>query len=221
MKNICDNAEKCLNEYRFTDDYDYRISDVFISELKDSNKDVGGSLVSLVAEAYYKGIAFNDYGNDSEYDGEKVNMSLFAYDITMDYAGENILESYNTGWGSLGIKSVNKADSIIDLNSAIDIVNSQISGFNELNIYKIIPLYALYPKEVSDPDIREFPWTGQEVLARPVYAFIIESDKMDENEFLKGKSYYYYYIFVDMIDGTIKSNIGEKKKESANEPVNY
>ena len=180
---------------------------MYISKLKGTENNKDGCMVSLVAEAYYKGIAFNDYGNDSEFDGEKVNMGLFSYNIKMDYAGEQLLESYNNGWGNLVLNNSNKVDKVIDFNSAVRIVNSEISGFNQLEIYKIIPLYALYPEVIQDPDIDEFPWTGQKVSARPVYAFIMKADKKGENKSSDDKSNDYKYIFVDMIDGTISTDI--------------
>lgn len=207
LENIYKDAEKKLEEYRLTEEYDYHITDMYISKLKGTENNKDGCMVSLVAEAYYKGIAFNDYGNDSEFDGEKVNMSLFTYNIKMDYAGEQLLESYNNGWGNLVLNNSNKVDKVIDFNSAVRIVNSEISGFNQLEIYKIIPLYALYPEVIQDPDIDEFPWTGQKVSARPVYAFIMKADKKGANKSSDDKSNDYKYIFVDMIDGTISTDI--------------
>jgi len=84
-------------------------------------------------------------------------------------------------------------------------MNEEMSGFRELNITKILPMYVLYPKYKTDEELYSTP--GQTMEGRPVYAFLI-AEGTDDTEFGINKSNAYKAIFVDMVTGGVTTNIG-------------
>lgn len=112
---------------------------------------------------------------------------------------------FSNSVGRLKIDSAEKVSEIVDLESAIRLVNREVSGFHQLKIDKVLPLYALYPKYNTEEELISFP--GQKVEGRPVYAFIIKEVE-DKSEFGITKNNACKVVFVDMVTGEVCTNIG-------------
>lgn len=195
-------AEDWLERYLPASDFEYEVSDIYVRNFKDGDDEY--NQISLFAEIEYKGIPFNAYGIETGFDGTSGKVNLMTYGVNMNYEEEK-LTYFSNGVGGLKINSSKKVDKIIDLESAVKIVNEEISGFNKLNISKIIPVYALYPQYKSSEE--QFSYEGQKVEGRPVYAFIINEGE-DDSVLGIYKSNSCKFIFVDMITGEITTNIG-------------
>lgn len=195
-------AEDWLERYLPASDFEYEVSDIYVRNFKDGDDEY--NQISLFAEIEYKGIPFNAYGIETGFDGTSGKVNLMTYGVNMNYEEEK-LTYFSNGVGGLKINSSKKVDKIIDLESAVKIVNEEISGFNKLNISKIIPIYALYPQYKSSEE--QFSYEGQKVEGRPVYAFIINEGE-DDSVLGIYKSNSCKFIFVDMITGEITTNIG-------------
>lgn len=202
LRQICTKAEDWLKRYLPTGDFEYEVSDIYVRNFKDGDDE--HNQISLFAEIEHKGIPCNVYGIETGFDGTSGKVNLMTYGVNMNYEGEK-LTYFSNGVGGLKINSSKKVDKIIDLESAVKIVNEEISGFNKLNISKIVPIYALYPQYKSSEE--QFSHEGQKVEGRPVYAFIINEGE-DDSVLGIYKSNSCKFIFVDMITGEITTNIG-------------
>lgn len=207
LKKICNNAQSWMENNFREKECTYRVSDIWIKKIH--YDEIDANQIMLLMEARYKGVPFNTYGTEVTTKNNKGKVSLMIYDINMSYDDSLKLTDFSNGSGHLTIKKYTKIDQVLDLKSAIKIVNEKMSGFNKLKVNKIIPLYALFPQ--YDTDKESFSKSGQGVLAKPVYAFIIPDDTMDdENATEIYKSNSCKYIFVDMVTGELTTNIGEQ-----------
>lgn len=207
LKDVCNSAQSWLKNNFHENGCTYKVSDIWIKTIHYDKVD--NNQILMLAEVRYKGVPFNTYGTSVTTNNNKGKVSLMIYDINMSYDDSLKLTDFSNGSGHLTIKKYTKIDQVLDLKSAIKIVNEKMSGFNKLKVNKIIPLYALFPQ--YDTDKESFSKSGQGVLAKPVYAFIIPDDTMDdENATEIYKSNSCKYIFVDMVTGELTTNIGEQ-----------
>lgn len=204
LTELCDDAENWLKQYLSTGDCNYKVSDIYVRQLKTDDKEQ--NQVSMFAEMNYKGIPFNAYGMESEFDGTVGKTTLMMYGINLNYEKKGELSYFSNSVGELDIKSSKKVDKVVNLKSAIKIVNEELSAFHKRTISKIIPIYALYPQYNPDNPDEGFSDVNQVVEARPVYAFIIDEGK-DDSALGIVKPNACKFVFVDMIDGKITTNI--------------
>ncbi len=203
LAEICGDAEAWLENNLTVSNYKYKVSDLYVRELKNGASEY--NQISLFAEIIYKGMPLNAYGMQIKSEGADGKVDLMTYGIDMNYEGKGEMTYFSNITGGLEVHSSKTVDRVIDLASAVRIVNEEISGFNELTISKIIPLYALSP-QYKPEDKEAFSAVGQVVEGRPVYAFIINEGE-DDSELGIHKSNACKFIFVDMITGKITTNI--------------
>lgn len=209
LKDLCNDAENWLERYFSTGDCKYKVSDIYVRQLNSGGKEQ--NQVSMFAEMYYKGMPFNAYGMENEFDGTNGKLTLMMYGINLNYEKKGELSYFSNSIGGLDIKSSKKANKVVNLKSAIKIVNKELSGFNKRVISKIIPIYALYPQYTSEG--QEFSSPNQAVEGHPVYAFIINEGNGEEDAPALGivKPNTCKFVFVDMIDGKLTTNIGNNR----------
>lgn len=206
--NICNQAEKWLEKNVSIEQCRYQVLDAFVNEYQNGGKK--GQLVTISADVTYKGMVFNPYAASMEYDGASANLNLMAYDVEMAYKDNGQLELFSNGVGNIKINSAQKINQIVDFKSALQIVNTEITGFNKLKIAKIVPMYTLEPQYQNKDE--KYGTPGQKIKARPVYAFLIKQDltqdmKQDLKTPSEEKNNIYNYIFVDMQTGKITTDI--------------
>lgn len=196
-----ESAETWLNENIPMKDCEYRISDAYVRELSCSGEKK--RQLSFYAEVFYRGMQFNSYASKQHADNAQVD--FYMYGIQLNYDGWEQLSFFSNGVGKINIDSGKEINEVIDLKSAIQLMNEEMSGFRELNITKILPMYVLYPTYQTDEELYAVP--GQKMEGRPVYAFLI-AEGSDDTEFGINKSNAYKVIFVDMVTGEVTTNIG-------------
>lgn len=200
---VRDSAERWLNENMPLDYGEYHISDAYVRELEFSGKTE--QQLSFYVELSHKGIRFNSYGITwSEEERSQIKTECYGHDLTYDDIGKPTY--FSTVYSQLKVDSVESVEKIVSLKSAVRLVNEEMSGFQELKISKVIPLYVLYPVYITDDESSVVP--GPKVEVKPVYAFIINKGSV-EAEFGITKSNAYRVFFVDMVTGELTTNIGE------------
>ena len=137
--------------------------------------------------------------------GSGSQMDFFTQGIQLNYDGMDALSFFSNGVGKIRIDFREEIDEVIDLQSAIRRMNEEMSGFRELNISKILPMYVLYPIYETNEELYGAP--GQKLEGRPVYAFVIK-EGVDDAEFGISKGNTARTIFVDMVTGEVTTDIG-------------
>ena len=199
ISKLKESAEAWLEENMSVDGCEYRISDVYIREFAYPKGD--RRQLSFYSELFWQGVRLNSFASEMEEDGPQV--ILADYGINMNYDDVGQISFFSNGVGRIRMEQKEEITEIIDLGSAIRLVNQEMSGFCTLNISKILPVYALYPKYKTE-EIFSVP--GQEIEGRPAYAFIIPEGE-DDSDFGICKSNGCKVIFVDMVTGEITTNI--------------
>lgn len=198
---VRESAEQWLNDNMPMEGCEYRISDVYVRELDCSGEQ--RKQLSLYAEIWCQGLRFNSYA--SRMSGIGSQMDFFTQGIQLNYDGMDALSFFSNGVGKIRIDSREEVDEVINLQSAIRRMNEEMSGFSELNISKILPMYVLYPIYETDEELYGAP--GQKLEGRPVYAFVIK-EGVDDAEFGISKGNTARTIFVDMVTGEVTTDIG-------------
>lgn len=198
---VRESAEQWLNDNMPMEGCEYRISDVYVRELDCSGEQ--RKQLSFYAEIWCQGLRFNSYASKMSGVGSQVD--FFTQGINLNYDGMDALSFFSNKVGQIHIDSMEEVDEVIDLQSAIRRMNEEMSGFRELNISKILPMYVLYPIYETDEELYGAP--GQKLEGRPVYAFIIK-EGVDDMEFGINKGNAAKVIFVDMVTGEVTTDIG-------------
>ncbi len=198
---VRETAEQWLDDNMPMEGCGYRISDVYVRELDCSGKQ--RKQLSFYAEIWCQGLRFNSCA--SRMSGVGSQMDFFTQGIQLNYDGMDALSFFSNKVGKIHIDSREEVDEVIDLQSAIRLMNEEMSGFRELNISKILPMYVLFPIYETDEELYGAP--GQKLEGRPVYAFIIK-EGVDDTEFGINKGNTTRTIFVDMITGEVTTDIG-------------
>lgn len=198
---VRETAEQWLDDNMPMEGCGYRISDVYVRELDCSGEQ--RKQLSFYAEIWCQGLRFNSCASKMSDSGSQ--MDFFTQGIQLNYDGMDALSFFSNKVGKIHIDSREEVDEVIDLQSAIRLMNEEMSGFRELNISKILPMYVLFPIYETDEELYGAP--GQKLEGRPVYAFIIK-EGVDDTEFGINKGNTTRTIFVDMITGEVTTDIG-------------
>lgn len=198
---VRETAEQWLDDNMPMEGCGYRISDVYVRELDCSGEQ--RKQLSFYAEIWCQGLRFNSCASKMSDSGSQ--MDFFIQGIQLNYDGMDALSFFSNSVGKIHIDSREEVDEVIDLQSAIQRMNEEMSGFRELNISKILPMYVLYPIYETDEELYGAP--GQKLEGRPVYAFIIK-EGVDDTEFGINKGNTTRTIFVDMVTGEVTTDIG-------------
>lgn len=197
LSELCKKAEKWLNDTVPLNGCKGHVVDAYVKEMK-AKKGIRRQL-SLGVDLSYKGIRFNNYASGG------ISFDPEEYGIFMDYDGPDELCGFSNGTGLLKVDSAEPVEKIVDFESAVKLVNEKVSGFNEKDITKILPLYVLHPEYNGEKKV--YPAQGQKVTARPAYAFLFKTED-DEAEFGINKSNVYDVVLVDMETGDLTVYIG-------------
>lgn len=206
---MCTRVRKWLEDNMKIKGLDYKLTEARV--LKQSGKEQKGAprLLEFSADYEYKGISvcnFNWDLTEREFIGGKegdieFESSVYPFGIQMQYTASDELASFSNLGGRLKFNEAEKLDQVVDLESAIKIVDENLSGLT-YRFDDIVPLYILKPQRVQGGE-NSFK-AGIKVEAEPVYAFIIKDDK--ESTSIKancGK----YCCLVDMVSGYFLTNI--------------
>lgn len=198
---VRESAKQWLNDNVPMEGCEYRISDVYVRELDCSGEQ--RKQLSFYAEICCQGLRFNSYA--SEMSGVGSQVDFFTQGINLNYDGMDALSFFSNKVGQIHIDSMEEIDEVINLQSAVQRMNEEMSGFRELNISKILPMYVLYPIYETEEELYGAP--GQKLEGRPVYAFIIK-EGVDDTAFGVNKGNAARVIFVDMVTGEVTTDIG-------------
>lgn len=182
-------------------DFVYKVKDAMVY------KDGGLELLSMMMQQYYKGVPLTCNGNDLVEDKEGLSyMARTDAGILVGLARKNTLEYFSCLTGGLLLKDAAEVDKVIDLTTAIKLVEQKLSGFKKLTVQDIVVQYDMFPKyqyKAAEGEKKESCYgNGVEVQARPVYSFVL-SKNVSEPDYTINESEWYGYIDVDMQDGTI------------------
>ncbi len=204
--NMCKGAEQWLEVNMPIPQLEYHISDALTRAVKYPEGKKEKTVLSLCAELEYKGIRLNDHLFFSSDDTDEV---ITGYYVNINYDSPDNISFYSNGDGKIKVDSEEKLEKIVDFKSAVKIVNKTMADFNEIKIDKIIPLYVIYSSQnFENKEYMSSP--GKEVEAKPVYAFLI--DKKKENEDLGLSKEYEHFIIVDMETGELTTDFEDSNK---------
>ena len=186
------------------DEFDYELRTVCVKEKPDRTH-----LVVMLVQRMYKGVGLNylaegDYEGDTTripYEGAWVDLSFAEPD--KPYFFYNYMPAY--------IVEEEPVDEVIDFQSAVHLVEEELSGFSRLKVCEIRVEYMIYAeKSENENDNKEKE--GAIFHTKPVYSFLIEFGKVDDAVETLGifESEEYVYVNVDMTDGTVITNFEER-----------
>lgn len=184
-------------------DFTYRIQTVYIRELSDS-----ADRVFALATLAYKGVKLDYFGGGIDFidNYPKVGRMDAYVELEMDSMGQ-VDEMLNNG--QFLITSAESLGELVSLETAIQLVEKKLSGFQEMEIADIKALYALYPEYDYKAGTEYYAAPGNVVRARPVYSFMIAYGQDDSGTGVtEGNTF--CYVNVDMVSGEVTTNIEEK-----------
>ena len=215
LKELCCNAENLLQTHMSVDGFTYKISDVYVRAKKNAKNDI--RRVSMCAEYYYKGIPLNySISKDAILNEKKeVEKVIYNFGVELEYDSPDFPCALTKGDGSCRIVNAYEEDRVVDFESALNIVNSELSGFGVFTVNEVLPLYMLYGDEVVTDDNAQFdteakdnnPLNGMKLYGRPVYAFlVISNDDANQAHVIKANNCKKWFA-VDMITGEFLANL--------------
>lgn len=203
LSDMCEKAEKWLEENMPMPKLEYHVSDAISRTIKYPENKKESTVLSLCAELEYNGIRLNNHITTSSDDTS--DDVITKYDVNINYDASGNITFFSNGSGKIKVDSAESLEKIVDFKSAVKLVNKKMADFNKLKVERIIPLYAIYSTSnfendeyISDP--------GKKVEARPVYAFLF--DKREENEDIGISKEYENFVLVDMETGELTTDFG-------------
>ncbi|SFO30188.1 hypothetical protein SAMN04487831_11757 [Pseudobutyrivibrio sp. UC1225] len=211
--NFKDESVTLNNELVFIDNY---LGNILIDEDFDITprkvyirKDFeGNDLISVNAVFDYDGMILDFFGGGIGVDNNVYYVKEMNEYINMDITDAGGISLISIP-GILEIKDAEPVDKIIDLQTAVNIFEKEMSTFNELKVEEIIPLYMIEP--IYDSSRREYyASAGNAVKFTPVYSFIMAyGNDYSEVGILEGNTL--VYVNINMITGKVTSNLEERK----------
>lgn len=191
------------NTIKGIDEYDAEVRTVHILRCKD-----GGEYVLMNLQFTYNGMVLDFCGgaiNISEAgDGYVGNMDNY---INVGLSKEKKIDRLSVN-GILEVYDYEKADTIIDFQTAVNIFENKMSSFNNVKVCEIEPIYMLEP--VYDYKANDYYAKGKtHVNARPVYSFLIGFGE-DDSEIAIVEGNELVYFNVDMLTGEVYTNLESK-----------
>ena len=201
ITDVVDSAEGWLQKNMPVEQCNYRVSDVYVRDIKLGNSSY--KQLSLLAQIIYQGVPMDSYGSNFMI-GHGGQAILTNTCVDISYEGKERISDFTNCNGRIKINAIEPLTKIVDLKSAVGLVNDTLSGFNQLKISKLFPAYALFPKYSSEN--MELAMPGQKVEGRPVYAFLINMDYQGTSEFgiIRAAE---HFVYVDMVTGEITTDL--------------
>lgn len=201
ITDVVDSAEGWLQKNMPVEQCNYRVSDVYVRDIKLGNSSY--KQLSLLAQIIYQGVPMDSYGSNFMI-GHGGQAILTNTCVDISYEGKDRISDFTNCNGRIKINATEPLTKIVDLKSAVGLVNDTLSGFNQLKISKLFPAYALFPKYSSEN--MELAMPGQKVEGRPVYAFLINMDYQGTSEFgiIRAAE---HFVYVDMVTGEITTDL--------------
>ena len=198
---MCRKAEKWLAEKMPAGQLTYHAADALTKTYLYPQDKKESYVLTISAELEYKGIRLNNHISSSYGDDDKTEIA--GCDVNISYDTQDTITFFSNGQGTIKLDSAQSIQKIVDFESAVKLVNKKLADFNKLKIEKIIPLYVIYSTIGPAPnDYISSP--GKAVEARPVYAFLF--DKRKENEDLGLSKEYEHFAVVDMETGELTTD---------------
>lgn len=198
LSDMCDKAENWYNTNIGNETLDYKITDAIVRNVKCSGK--SEVHLAMCGEYFYKGICFNNHFQTTvEEKGEECRYYVPNCTIN-EYTDIDSFDWFSINNVSFEVTSVKKVDKIVDFDSAVRIVTEKLSGFTSLEFEEVIPMYVTITSNFEGKDTAA---PGLELEARPVYAFLIKKEGLDEDNgsLILLQNYYKNIVLVDMITG--------------------
>jgi hypothetical protein len=189
------------NWISYEPEYVYKVKDALLYD--DSEQEI----LSMNLQPYYQGVPFTINGLTLSEDDDVTYCSRTESGITVALSGKQKIEYFSNGIGSLTVCDSVAVEKVIDLESAIKLVEQKLSGFKKYNIKDIVVQYDMFPNyryKVEKGEKKGNPsGYGVNVYTRPVYSFVLSKVVEEDGGFYINESDLYGYVDVDMIDGTI------------------
>lgn len=169
-------------------------------------KDNSGECVEMIMSLLYEGVPLDDIG--SHYNSSRLYSDLIDL---QNRVGSHSTEYFDRLYiaGQPDIESKEELTEVISPESALEIVDKTFSGFEPIEVERVMIYYALW---VEEGDRCQFPEMSEQIVTgRPVYAFLIRKKNLENSDDDPPiKPNLYDYIYVDMQDGTVTTSIGEQ-----------
>lgn len=137
-------------------------------------------------------------------DDDTANSVLSCTGAHLNYEGRDKLTFFANYDGRINFVSAEPVEKVIDLESAARLVNEKIAGFNKFKVSKLLPMYALCP-QYKEEGVFAFSTPGQEIVGRPVYAFLVNMEYAGISDFGIHVTPEHYAL-VDMVTGEITTD---------------
>ena len=186
------------------DEFDYELRTVCVKKKPDRT-----DIVALSAQRMYKGVGLNYF---ALYDKVDDSDTLFYEGSWVDMNYAEIDEPYFLfNQSPVHIVEEEPVDEVIDFQSAVNLVEEELSGFSKIKVCEIRVEYMIIPQKSEDND-NNTEKEGAVLHTKPVYSFLIEFGEVDDANETLGllESAEYVYVNVDMTDGTIITNLDKR-----------
>lgn len=220
VKSQIEYVEQWLSNYwsKYEADYTFRVKTAIIRKL-----DAENYYYQLIIEKLYEGIPLDELvGDFAAFDNENnrgyINGTVNY--IEMQIMSSDSISSFRNAFGSIYVDTVdNSTDKFISLQSAVKMLEKELSGFQDIIIsdievkYTLCPIYDYIGELVTDDKnmsqtfkTQSTYYPGITITSRPVWAFIVQVDQEEykETDGTVKKGDIRKYIYIDMITGEIK-----------------
>ena len=184
------------------DDFDYRIKTVALRQ-----DETGNNALTMDISKSYRGVMLDTCGGKIEVEDNVGTLKTIGSSFMVALLQKNKIDYFTTADGLLSINEKNTLNELIDLPSAIRIVEKELSGFQTIHISDIEIMYELEPVYDSTEKNANNAEPGGKVVARPIYRFLIDREYEDGGiGFIAGDTLN-YFINVDMVTGEVDLNL--------------
>ncbi len=155
----------------------------------------------------YKGVMLDTCGGKIEFEDNVGTLKTISSEFVVVLLQKDKIDYFTTTDGLLTVNEKNTLNELIDLPSAIRIVEKELSGFQTIHISDIEIIYELEPVYDSTEEKANRAEPGGKVIARPIYRFLIDREYEDGGiGFIAGDTFN-YFINVDMVTGEVDLNL--------------
>ena len=207
LSDMCKKSEEWFNTNIGTDTLTYNVTDALVRNVSYGSENV--KRLSLCGEFAYKGIFFNNHLFDISEESGTEYTSILTNSVVSEYEAADDMVKLVVNDCLFEVTDAKKLDKIVDFESALRIVEEELTGFRLFEFCDVMPLYVM--ETVSDESDGIDPKApGIELKARPVYAFLekgdLSSDEMPDDITI-ALNKYRRYVYVDMVTGEFVTDI--------------
>ncbi len=182
------------------DEFDYKFQVVCVKKRADRTHNV-----ALSVQRMYKGVGLNYFARYDELDDSDTKFYEGSW-VVLNFA-EPDKPYFLFNHAPVHVVEEEPVDEVIDFQSAVNLVEEELSGFSKIEVCEIRVEYMIVPPKSENED-NNTAKEGAVLHTKPVYSFLIEFGEVDDaaemlNVFERDE---YVYVNVDMTDGSVITN---------------